>query len=1358
MQSTGTIPEDLTKCPHCGELVKTISFTRHVGQCKNNDLLEKTSKRIPPTPRDGNRSWMYEAVDDEGDPGHFGVDDQEHSQYHVDSTMAEVTEMLSSLPLEDPRDIAPPELHLTNTGEGSTPLGKVVKVSKFKANWMSLGKVDDDEEDDTDETDDETIEDELNQETRNSSAVPMGQADSQAKNGSTDTGPPLVSNDDDSIGAVVGASEVLEMAYSLDLEDRYRNIADREDYSVESDWSVARSCLHEDKDILNPFLRDIMEGEDGETLGLCVRIDSDRRKPPHLEKGILSMVRIIQYCNLRSNSRGFVDNFLDLVAEEMEVRGFDPRNRPTRDFVCRKVMAMYGGGCAPEVRHVTVADETMVVSAQEEEEEEGAQEEEEEEAQEEDSVGEEAEVVDIPAEHLNRTNTYRTKPREIDNRERNIVDVVCFNTRNMILDLLSDGSIFDDIHNLVLNSKNPFLPYKNTDGVYDELLDGSWYRDTVQRLQTFPQDPFREDVEFLLPLILYVDKTGTSINQRYPLEPFIFTSAIIKRRLRNQPTSWRPLGFIPDLETKSSAEKDFVNKKNRGATAQSYHLALEHLLQGLEEVQNKGIVHWFRLGKHAKKVRIRPEVACIINDGKSADMITLRCPSSHPSRRISRSCETKMYECDQTRKECDYVAINNEIEELFRVVGMSSAQVQNDPKYVGEDGKMMDASTAKGIVEEAKKRLNQLHFHPVRLAFYARCIRFGLDPRNIWGANPIDLMHAFQSGILMYLVKMVLDKLSVEKRVRLDRLVHKLFHCLRTNEREDYPRLNFSKGFSKLTNLTSDEWAGKLFVLLVVLHTQEGKKIFQEAKTFDSSDVKLPKDFSTDFKRDITYLQKEADALDLQLRPNAKVEEVYKIIPKDVEEQKAQEKEAAEIKKRIAELMNDDDGKEEMSRKCSANDFTHLAESLLCFHAWYKLGVTAVDSEGNINATVIRDSVARMLAMVRWYCPRKKGNGWKIQKFHDILHLALDIQRFGPAWNFDAGPMESGLKYWAKLPARTAQMRGYNTFAKQVAWRTFEYQCFAKAIRLNGLSDPCRAKSKARGKNAKPEDSRKNAEEPGLPVLKGTTYRVYADPLKGARNSQDGQQKGVSIYRPSGRVRQRKNQGSFVVSRVVENFLRFQPKGDANDRLPLIKENGFRYWELKTELSLRLPREDTITTLRCHPNYRSDGPWYDWVIVHFDCPRKPKHHYKTQYTHEYVPCKILAFAYKPKSTDTSLEKESQEIWVLVHGCDFRLEGYQCRDDSVLLEHWELAYHDLSKFLPREGRGRNFDGSRSDDTKYIAPQLSWIRPESIMCRCLVIEEEPGIPETITGLPGKEKKNKVLLVRKRARWPIEFTWTD
>ena len=173
----------------------------------------------------------------------------------------------------------------------------------------------------------------------------------------------------------------------------------------------------------------------------------------------------------------------------------------------------------------------------------------------------------------------------------------------------------------------------------------------------------------------------------------------------------------------------------------------------------------------------------------------------------------------------------------------------------------------------------------------ARCIQFGLDPRNIWGANPVDLMHAFQSGILMYLVKMVLDKLSTKKQVELDRLVHRLFHCLRSNERQTYPRMNFTKGFSKLSMLTSDEWAGKLFVILIILHTEDGRKLFKDAKTFDAEDVVLPDDFKENFQKDAKYLQRVANELDDTLRPLAKVEkEVYKVIPRSVEEEDRQEK------------------------------------------------------------------------------------------------------------------------------------------------------------------------------------------------------------------------------------------------------------------------------------------------------------------------------------------------------------------------------------------------------------------------------------------------------------------------------------
>ena len=90
---------------------------------------------------------------------------------------------------------------------------------------------------------------------------------------------------------------------------------------------------------------------------------------------------------------------------------------------------------------------------------------------------------------------------------------------------------------------------------------------------------------------------------------------------------------------------------------------------------------------------------------------------------------------------------------------------------------------------------------------------------------------------------MVLDTLPESLQTELDRLVEKLFAKLRSKERGSYPRLNFSKGFSKLTMLTSDEWAGKLFVLLIVLQTDLGKEIFEKAKIFSEKNVELSKDF-----------------------------------------------------------------------------------------------------------------------------------------------------------------------------------------------------------------------------------------------------------------------------------------------------------------------------------------------------------------------------------------------------------------------------------------------------------------------------------------------------------------------------------
>ena len=73
--------------------------------------------------------------------------------------------------------------------------------------------------------------------------------------------------------------------------------------------------------------------------------------------------------------------------------------------------------------------------------------------------------MEIQESAIAQSDVYKTVPRQIDNRERLMVDVISFNFRNMLLDLLSDTSIFGDLDNLVVNKTNPYLPYRNTDGV-----------------------------------------------------------------------------------------------------------------------------------------------------------------------------------------------------------------------------------------------------------------------------------------------------------------------------------------------------------------------------------------------------------------------------------------------------------------------------------------------------------------------------------------------------------------------------------------------------------------------------------------------------------------------------------------------------------------------------------------------------------------------------------------------------------------------------------------------------------------------------------------------------------------------------
>jgi len=81
-----------------------------------------------------------------------------------------------------------------------------------------------------------------------------------------------------------------------------------------------------------------------------------------------------------------------------------------------------------------------------------------------------------------------------------------------------------------INMDDPFSNEPiHADGSVEEIVDAQWYKKTnVQCKQLCPNEPC-----LILPVVEYIDKTGTNVNQRNKLEPFSFTLGLLNH-------SWLP--------------------------------------------------------------------------------------------------------------------------------------------------------------------------------------------------------------------------------------------------------------------------------------------------------------------------------------------------------------------------------------------------------------------------------------------------------------------------------------------------------------------------------------------------------------------------------------------------------------------------------------------------------------------------------------------------------------------------------------------------------------------------------------------------------------------------------------------------
>ena len=110
-------------------------------------------------------------------------------------------------------------------------------------------------------------------------------------------------------------------------------------------------------------------------------------------------------------------------------------------------------------------------------------------------------------------------------------------------------------------------------------------------------------------------------------------------------------------------------------------------------------------------------------------------------------------------------------------------------------------------------------------------------------------------------------------------------------------------------------------------------------------------------------------------------------------------------------------------------DITYTLEMLLCYWAWLKQD-TYWKMKQTTDLEVVKNAVSTLLDELVSCVPRMKGNGWKIPKVHEQLHVPAYIQMFGAHRNLHTGPTEHNHIELSKKTARRTQMR-----AKDFDWQ-----------------------------------------------------------------------------------------------------------------------------------------------------------------------------------------------------------------------------------------------------------------------------------------------------------------------------------
>jgi len=405
-----------------------------------------------------------------------------------------------------------------------------------------------------------------------------------------------------------------------------------------------------------------------------------------------------------------------------------------------------------------------------------------------------------------------------------------------------------------------------------------------------------------VPIIQWIDRTHVTGNERFSLKPYMFSPAIFKEECRRKIQFWGYHGFLPKRK-ETPAETQL---RKTGENIRNYHAELEVVLHSFQHALPRLRGIWLPLGPNKKiQVNIIPCILFIIQDMQEGDMLCGRYgPHMERIQRQCRACDINYANLSNPEVQCKWIFAHP----MHRIAVSGDDQLQ--------------------------KRWSQ---HVLNNVFNRMPLA---DPRRgIFGATPVDTMHAFRKGILENTTLFILQNLKRGHQVMLDGMAIDFHERHAQTCRNEYPVFNFSAGITGLTKISASERVGVLFLLIMLANLDTGADIFEAAFALEST-------------------------------------------------------------------------------KLCVRDIIEVLEAILTFDAWLNKDSYWKLRHAKSAMQNAKKSIQQLLFMCKRCFP---SNKWEFPKFHEMLHVVDDMERFGASKNFSAQRPESLLIHAAKRPGRRTQ-------------------------------------------------------------------------------------------------------------------------------------------------------------------------------------------------------------------------------------------------------------------------------------------------------------------------------------------------